>query len=79
MPVVRHAVIASSFGLRFQGEGYFLTDARTHRGTSGAPVVMRVREPRRRAAATCRGCSSAFTPHGSMSGRGTWSWTRPSD
>ena len=41
MPVVRHAVIASSFGLRFQGEGYFLTDARTHRGTSGAPVVMR--------------------------------------
>ena len=47
MPVVRHAVIASSFGLRFQGEGYFLTDARTHRGTSGAPVVMRVyeREP----------------------------------
>ncbi len=41
MPVVRHAVIASSFGLRFQGEGYFLTDARTHRGTSGASVVMR--------------------------------------
>jgi len=40
MPVVRHAVVASSFGLRFQGEGYFLTDARTHRGTSGAPVVM---------------------------------------
>jgi hypothetical protein len=41
-PIVRHAVVASSFGLRFQGEGYFLTDARTHRGTSGAPVVMRV-------------------------------------
>jgi hypothetical protein len=41
MPVVRHAVIASSFGLRFRGLGYFLTDARTHRGTSGAPVVMR--------------------------------------
>ena len=47
MPVVRHAVIASSFGLRFQGEGYFLTDARTHRGTSGAPVVMRVPEGNR--------------------------------
>ena len=47
MPVVRHAVIASSFGLRFQGEGYFLTDARTHRGTSGAPVVMRVPEKNR--------------------------------
>jgi len=45
MPVVRHAIVASSFGFRFQGEGYFLTDARTHRGTSGAPVVMRVTEP----------------------------------
>lgn len=42
MPVVRQAIVASSFGLRFQGEGYFLTDARTHRGSSGAPVVMRV-------------------------------------
>ncbi len=41
LPVVRQAVIASSFGLRFQGQGSFLTDARTHRGTSGAPVVMR--------------------------------------
>lgn len=42
MPVTRRAVIASSFGLRFQGMGYFLTDARTHRGTSGSPVVTRV-------------------------------------
>ena len=41
LPVVRQAVIASSFGVRFQGQGYFLTDARTHRGQSGAPVVMR--------------------------------------
>jgi len=41
LPVVRQAAIASSFGLRFQGQGFFLTDARTHRGTSGAPVVMR--------------------------------------
>lgn len=45
MPVVRQAAVASSFGLRFQGEGYFLTDARTHRGTSGAPVVMRMPHP----------------------------------
>lgn len=45
LPVVRQAIIASSFGLRFQGQGYFLTDARTHRGTSGAPVVMRVLDP----------------------------------
>lgn len=42
LPVVRQAVISSSFGMRFQGHGYFLTDARTHRGTSGAPVVMRM-------------------------------------
>ncbi len=41
LPVVRQAVLATGWGLRFQGEGYFLTDARTHRGTSGAPVVMR--------------------------------------
>ena len=41
LPVVRQAAIASAFGVRFQGQGYFLTDARTHRGTSGAPVVMR--------------------------------------
>lgn len=45
MPVVRHAVVASSFGLRFQGEAYFLTDGRTHSGSSGAPVVARVAEP----------------------------------
>lgn len=39
LPVVRQGVIASAFGLRFQGRGCFITDARTHRGTSGAPVV----------------------------------------
>lgn len=43
IPVARHAIVASSFGFRFQGRGYFLTDARTHRGSSGAPVVMRSR------------------------------------
>ncbi|TNE77646.1 MAG: serine protease [Gammaproteobacteria bacterium] len=41
LPVARHAINASSFELRFQGQGFFLTDARTHRGTSGAAVVMR--------------------------------------
>jgi hypothetical protein len=40
LPVARQATVASAFGVRFQGEGYFLTDARAHRGTSGAPVVM---------------------------------------
>ena len=47
LPVARQAIIASSFGLRFQGEGYFLTDARTHRGSSGAPVVLRVTDSER--------------------------------
>ncbi|WP_084360565.1 S1 family peptidase [Hydrogenophaga palleronii] len=41
LPVLRQAVVASPYGIRFQGHGYFLTDARTHRGTSGAAVVMR--------------------------------------
>jgi len=45
LPVVRQAAIASAFGVRFQGQGYFLTDARTHSGTSGAPVVMRAQAP----------------------------------
>ena len=44
MPVARKAMIASSFGFRFQGRGYFLTDARTHRGLSGAPVVTKIRK-----------------------------------
>lgn len=46
LPVARQAVIASAFGIRFQGKGYFLTDARMHRGTSGAPVVTREAAPR---------------------------------
>ncbi|KQV91862.1 MULTISPECIES: S1 family peptidase [unclassified Roseateles] len=41
LPVVRQGAIASPYGWRFQGQGWFLTDARTHRGISGAPVVMR--------------------------------------
>jgi S1-C subfamily serine protease len=41
LPVARHAAVASAFGVRFQGQGYFLTDARMHRGASGAPVAIR--------------------------------------
>ena len=40
LPVVRSAAIASAYGVRFQGRGYFLTDGRTHRGSSGAPVLL---------------------------------------
>ncbi len=39
LPVVRQAAVASCYGVRFQGAGYFLTDARMHRGCSGSPVL----------------------------------------
>jgi hypothetical protein len=42
LPVARHAIIASAFGVRFQRQGCFLTDGRAHRGSSGSPVLMRV-------------------------------------
>ena len=42
LPVVRQASIASYYGVRFQGLGLFLTDARMHRGSSGSPVLLRV-------------------------------------
>lgn len=42
LPVVRSAAIASAYGVRFQGKGFFLTDGRTHRGSSGSPVLCRV-------------------------------------
>ncbi len=41
LPVVRQASIASHFGVRFQGMGFFLTDGRMHRGSSGSPVLAR--------------------------------------
>lgn len=41
LPVVRQASIASHYGVRFQGHGFFLTDARMHRGSSGSPVLLR--------------------------------------
>jgi S1-C subfamily serine protease len=45
LPVVRQASIASHFGVRFQGLGFFLTDARMHRGSSGSPVLARLDAP----------------------------------
>ena len=41
LPVVRQASVASYYGIRFQGLGLFLTDARMHRGSSGSPVLAR--------------------------------------
>lgn len=42
LPVVRQASVASYYGIRFQGQGFFLTDARMHRGSSGSPVLARL-------------------------------------
>jgi len=47
LPVARTASIASAYGVRFQQQGYFLTDARTHRGSSGSPVLRQRRIGRR--------------------------------
>lgn len=41
LAVARGASVASAFGVPFQREAYFLTDARTHSGSSGSPVVRR--------------------------------------
>jgi S1-C subfamily serine protease len=43
LAVARSATIASAYGVRFQQQGYFLTDARTHSGSSGSPVLRRRR------------------------------------
>jgi S1-C subfamily serine protease len=43
LAVARSASIASAYGVRFQQQGYFLTDARTHSGSSGSPVLRRRR------------------------------------
>jgi S1-C subfamily serine protease len=44
LPVTRSGTVASAYGIRFQGKGFFLTDSRTHRGSSGAPVLAGRRE-----------------------------------
>lgn len=41
LAVARSASVASAYGVRFQRQGCFLTDARMHRGSSGSPVVRR--------------------------------------
>jgi S1-C subfamily serine protease len=45
LAVARSASVASAYGIRFQRQGCFLTDARTHRGSSGSPVVRRRTQP----------------------------------
>ena len=39
LPIARGATLASPYPVPFQGEGYFIIEARLHQGTSGAPVL----------------------------------------
>jgi len=39
IPIFRNAMIASTYGVPFQGLPLFLTDANLHPGTSGSPVI----------------------------------------
>lgn len=44
LPVFRNAMIASTYGVSFNGFPYFLTDAHLHPGTSGSPVITKARK-----------------------------------
>ncbi len=39
LPVVRNGMVASAYPMPYQGQPYFLIDARLHKGTSGSPVM----------------------------------------
>lgn len=39
LPLFRSAMVASTYGVPFAGQPFFLTDANLHPGTSGSPVV----------------------------------------
>lgn len=39
LPIYRNAMIASEYGINFNGRECFLIDARLHKGTSGSPVI----------------------------------------
>lgn len=39
LPIFRNAMVASAYGVPFQGSPLFLTDANLHPGTSGSPVI----------------------------------------
>jgi hypothetical protein len=39
LPIVRHASVATAYGVDFNGERAFFVDANLHRGMSGSPVL----------------------------------------
>lgn len=70
LPIVRQASIASAYGTRFQGLGFFLTDARMHRGSSGSPVLKRTMS--RRMAMVSAVCAADSGLPASPAGRVHW-------
>ena len=38
LPIIRNALASSAYGVPFEGNGFFLMDARLHPGSSGSPV-----------------------------------------
>ena len=38
LPIIRNALVSSAYGVPFEGQPYFLADAKLHPGTSGSPV-----------------------------------------
>lgn len=39
LPIYRNAMIASEYGINFNGKENFIIDAKLHKGTSGSPVI----------------------------------------
>ncbi|HXN53595.1 MAG TPA: trypsin-like peptidase domain-containing protein [Candidatus Acidoferrum sp.] len=54
-PIVRMGAVASSYPTLFQGQLYFLVDARLHPGTSGSPVFAKPTNPLRTSSGTAIG------------------------
>jgi hypothetical protein len=43
LPVIRSGTLASAYQVPFQGKPHFLIDARLHKGTSGSPVITKLK------------------------------------
>src|SRR5258708_2942636 len=54
-PIVRTGAVASSYPTPFQGQPYFLVDARLHPGTSGSPVLAKPTNTMRKSSTTVVG------------------------
>ena len=43
LPVIRSGTLASAYPVPYQGKPHFLIDARLHKGTSGSPVITKLK------------------------------------